>query len=193
MTRLTLEWHLRGIIGGTTDPECVQVNVEWSNAFEKFRPSMWTEEDPRPSREYRDGSYTTGFERENGRFCDALDVPAREALASGDPVRFLDAVAHDPRRRFQERNDAAWLLDKHIWPDSPRAGTDLADIERADIDLGEWYDAGMVRQTHPPIYLPMKCAECREEECLFDPDILRDEDRAVCMTCGTEQPIPEYP
>lgn len=191
MSRLTLEWHLRGIIEGTTEDECIRVDIEWSDALDEFRPVQ---------RYYDAGSYTTGF-AEDGRFCDAFDVPARKALNADDTVAFLDTVAHDPVRPLQERHDAAQLLDHHIWPDPPDAGplgrgNGLAGhADRTDIDVSEWVDAGMTGKNIGPTYFAMKCVNdaCTEAECLADPDVLRDEGRAECMVCGTEQPIPEYP
>lgn len=130
-----------------------------------------------------------------------LDVPAWEALHSDDPVAFLDAVAHDPTRRMQERYDAAQLMNEHIWPDSPdigplgRSESLCGHCDRPDIDFSEWVDAGMTGRHVGPTYFAMRCVQpdCTEGECLSDPDTLRDEDRAVCMACGAEQPIPEYP
>lgn len=184
MTRLTLEWHLRGIIEGPTASQDEIVGYEEVVGKEY------------PIREQvDDGSYTTGFTQESGRFCDAYDVPAWEALNSDDPVQYLDAVAHDPLRRFQERNDAATLLNYHIWPESPDTTNTFANAERDDIDVSEWINAGMTAKSIGPTYFPMRCVKsgCMEGECLADPDILRDEGVPVCMVCGTEQPIPDYP
>lgn len=142
-----------------------------------------------------DGAYTTGFPSD-GRVCDAYDVPAHAALHSDDPVAFLDAVAHDPIRRYQERHDAAELLNHHIWPDSPKSNENgVIPAERDDIDVSEWLEAGMVRESIGPTYFAMRCVqdECMEGECLADPDTLRDEGRAECMVCGTQQPEPQYP
>lgn len=147
-----------------------------------------------------EGAYETGWP-EDGRVCDAYTVQAHEALQSDDTVAYLDAVAHDPIRRHQERYDAARLLDYHIWPDSPDAGTLgradglLGHADRPDIDVSEWVDAGMVAQRIGPMYFAMSCVNpsCTEGECLADPDTLRDEGTPVCMVCGTEQPEPEYP
>jgi len=184
MSRLTLEWHLRGIVEGTTDIEREVVGYEESVG------KRW------PIREVVDeGSYTTGFTRDSGHFCDVSEVPVRRALAAEDTVAFLDTLAHDPTKRFQVRNDAAWLLDKHIWPDSPRHTNSIHNAEREDITVAEWSDAGLVRTNIGPTYLPPRCVnpDCSEGECLADPDALRDDGSAVCMVCGTEQPIPEYP
>lgn len=190
MSRLTLEWHLRGIIEGTTEPQD-EVVGHFESAGKEW-----------PIRETVDeGSYTTGFEQDSGRFCDVFEVPARRALESGDPVKFLDAVAHDPTRRYQERNDAATLLNYHIWPDSPDAGTlgradgSCGHADRPDVDVSEWLDAGLVRRNIGPTYLPQSCVNdgCTESECLADPDVLRDEGEAECMVCGTRQPEPTYP
>lgn len=198
MTRLTLEWHLRGIVEGTTEAEVVRLDItpgshykrrEWS-ITKRYYGDPTDEERKRVYEEGAEaGSYTTGFTQESGDFCDAYDVPAWEALNSRDPVRFLDAVAHDPFRRAQERHDSAALLNYHIWPDSPRDTNQFADARRDDIDVREW----TARKGVGPTYFSMRCKECLEGECLADPDIHRDEGRAVCMTCGTEQPVPEYP
>lgn len=141
-----------------------------------------------------DEAYTTGWP-EDGRTCDAFHIPVYEVLRSDDPVRYLDAIAHDPTRPLDERNDAAALLDHHIWPESPREGNVFSNAERDDIDVSEWIEAGMTNMRIGPTYFPMRCVsdDCMEGECLADWDILREEDRAVCMVCGTEQPIPEYP
>lgn len=160
MSRLTLEWHLRGIMEGVPG-----------------------------------GAYSTGWPSD-GRTCDAFDVPASEALRSDDPVAYLDAVSHDPIRRHQERYDAAQLLDHHIWPDSPKSDENgVIACERDDIDISEWLDAEMVGRSVGPTYFAMRCvnSDCMEGECLADPDTLRDEGKAVCMLCGTQQPEPVYP
>lgn len=185
MTRLTLEWHLRGLINGPTDPEYEVVGTE-EVAGKSFDVTE----------KVKEGSYTTGFTQESGVFCDALEIPASQVLASDDPVKCLDAIAHDPTRRMQERSDAAWLLDKHIWPESPDNQVNgVIAAKRDDIDVREWTDAGMVGRKIGPMCKPIRCkhSACMEGECLADPDILRDEGIAVCMACGTEQPIPEYP
>lgn len=167
MTRLTLEWHLRGIIEGTTDGACVRADIEYGPGDRYWATKRYyTDPSTNDFQEYdsqsKADSYTTGFRQDCGEFCDVIDVPARDALNSDDPVTFLDAVANDPARRAQERNDAAWLLSRHIWPD------------------GELCHA-------------LRCDTCLEGECLCDPDVLRDYDRVVCMTCGTEQSRPAYP
>ena len=201
MTRLTLEWHLRGIIEGTVEPECVREDVEYDEVLERYWPigSYYADPHVEGNTEQRGqheaGSYTTGFTQESGDFCDVYEVPAHEALRSDDPVQFLDAVAHDPTRRFQERNDAAQLLKYHIWPDAPRDTNTFSDVERDDVDSSEWVRDGMTRRSIPSGCHPMRCTNprCHEGECLADPDTLRDEGRPVCMVCGTEQPIPAYP
>lgn len=141
-----------------------------------------------------DDAYTTGLPSD-GRVCNAYDVQAGEALRADDTVAYLDAVAHDPIKPFQERNDAAALLDYHIWPESPRSTNSFHNADRDDIDVSEWIDAGMTRTNIGPTCFPMRCVnpDCNEGECLADPDTLRDEGTAVCMLCGTEQPMPEYP
>ena len=204
MSRLTLEWHLRGIVEGTVEAVCVRQDIEWCDLLERWNrtgkryyadPSVEGNTEQNPSQADA-GSYTTGFTQESGDFCSAFDVPAHEALNSGDPVAFLDAVAHDPIRPFQERNDAATLLDYHIWPESPKSNANgVIDANRDDVDVSEWLDAGMTAKSVGPTYFPMRCAnpDCMEGECLADPDTLRDEGIPVCMVCGTEQPVPEYP
>lgn len=163
MSRLTLEWHLKAIMEGVPDD-----------------------------------AYSTEFPQ-NGRVCTAFDVPAGEALRSTDTVAFLDAVAQDPVRPFQERNDAAELLNHHIWPESPDAGTLgrseslLGHCDRSDIDFNEWTESNMTGRKIGPTYFSLSCPECLEGECLADPDILKSEGEAVCMTCGTEQTVPDYP
>lgn len=140
-----------------------------------------------------DEAYSTGFPLD-GRVCTAYDVPASKALRSPDVVRFLDAVAQDPHRRYQERTDAAQLLDHHIWPDDPDAGTLgrseslLGHTDRPDIDFSEW-DTRSASNT----YLSASCERCGEGECLSDPDCHRTLGTPVCMTCGLIQPEPQYP
>lgn len=203
MTRLTLEWHLRGIIEGTVEAECVRHDIEpgvgdrhWPTTQYYADPTVEGNREQVPS-QAEAGSYTTGFTQESGDFCDTFDVPAHKALNSDDPVKFLDAVAHDPVRPPQQRFDAAALLNEHIWPDAPRNShsNSFALIERDDIDYEAWIESGMTRRTDPPMYFAMECVNstCKEGECLADPDTLRDEGIAVCMICGTEQPEPEYP
>lgn len=140
-----------------------------------------------------DGAHTTGFPKD-GRFCDAYDVPASRALRADDTVSFLDALAHDPTRRYVVRVDAASLLDEHVWPESPCSQNSFANAEREDVDVAEWHDAGFVRKSIGPTYLLPRCVNpsCTEAECLADPDVLRDEGVAQCMVCMTEQPIPSY-
>lgn len=192
MSRLTLHWHLRGIIEGTTEPTSRVTNAD--------RVKVEDGDDiviPK-SRSFDDGSYTTGFTQDSGRFCTALDVPAYKALQADDAVAFLDRVAHDPVRPFQERHDAAQLLHWHIWPDAPSAGTLgrntslIGQASRQDITFSEWLDADMVRSSIAPRYAPLQCAGCTNSETLADPDVLRRTGRAVCMACGTEQEIPQY-
>lgn len=178
MTRLTLHWHLRGIINGPEDPEDKIIGYE-EIAGKEF-----------PIREESyEGSYTTGFTQESGDFCGALDVPASRALNAEDTVKFLDSLANDPTVRYQVRYDSAWLLDNHIWPESPKSRGRLG-IEREDIDMSEWPKRGSVG----PTYLTPSCDNdsCGEAECLADPDILRETGDAVCMACGSKQSIPEY-
>lgn len=204
MTRLTLEWHLRGIVEGTVEPICVRQDIEWCDLLERWdRTGDRYYADPTVEGTYEQvdtraeaGSYTTGFTQESGDFCSAFDIPASKALKSDDTVAFLDAVAHDPTRRYQERYDAAVLLDFHIWPDSPKSHENgVIDAERDDIDVSEWVDQEMVGKDIGPTYLPARCSnpECTEGECLADPDVLRDKGVAVCMMCDTEQPNPVYP
>lgn len=146
-----------------------------------------------------DRAASTGFPTD-GRTCDSYTVSAGKALRSSDPVAFLEAVANDPIKPLVERTDAASLLNHHIWPDSPDAGTlGRADglaghTDRPDIDFREWIDADLVRSNRP-MYLSMDCAnpKCTEGECLADPDVLRDDGVPVCMVCGTEQSTPTYP
>ena len=197
MTRLTLEWHLRGIIEGTTEPECVRVDIEYDNVLERHWPTTYYYADPHVEGnaeqrgQHEAGSYTTGFTQESGDFCDVFEVPARRALNSGDPVRFLDAIANDPTRSYQQRHDAAQLLNYHIWPEAPKSPESESALSRDDIDVREW----SVRRSIEPKYFSARCVSesCREGECLADPDVLRDEGRPVCMACGTEQPVPAYP
>lgn len=202
MTRLTLEYHLRGIIKGTVEAVCVRQDIEPDEALGGWKKGRRYYADPhvegnREQRSQADaGSYTTGFTQESGDFCDVFDVPAREALESGDPVAYLDAVAQDPVRPHQERYDAAALLDYHIWPDSPKSDENgVIAAERDDVIVSEWTEAGMVGKNVGPTYFPVRCAnpDCMEGECLADPDTLRDEGISVCMVCGTQQPEPQYP
>lgn len=204
MTRLTLEWHLRGLIHGATSAEQVRLDIgpgshrksrEWH-----VRQRYYGDPTDEARKRVYDAAaaangYTTGFTQASGEFCDALDVPARQALESGDPVAYLDAVAHDPTRRHQERHDAAQLLGYHIWPEPPRSTNSVTDAERDDVSVDEWHEAGMRRPHVGPTYLPMRCVsdDCMEGECLADWDVLAETGRAECMVCGTEQPIPEYP
>lgn len=198
MTRLTLEWHLRGIIEGTTEGVLVRQDMEWDEFLdrwnrtgERYYTDPSTDDFEQYDSQAEAGSCTTGFTQESGAFCDVYDVPTLQALNSGDPVRYLDAVAHDPTRRFQQRHDAAELLDRHIYPESPTSHENgVIPAERDDVDVSEW----TVRRSVGPTYLPMRCAnpDCTEGECLADPNVLRDEGRAECMVCGTEQVIPDY-
>lgn len=191
MSRLTLHWHLRGIIEGTTEPTSRVSNAN--------RVKVEDGEDIVIPKEYEqeEGSYTTGFTQDSGDFCPALDVPAQRALRADDAVAFLDKVAHDPIQTPQVRHDAAQLLNWHIWPDARDAGTLgrstslCGHCDRPDIDFNEWLDAGMVGPSIGPRYTPLQCAGCRNEETLADPDVLRATGRAVCMSCGTEQDIPD--
>lgn len=200
MTRLTLEWHLRGIIEGTTEPVCVRQDIEYG-VGERYWPTKKYYADPNTedNREQRSqaeaGSYTTGFTQDSGDFCDAFDVPALKALNADDTVAYLDAVAHDPVKRFQERYDVAALLDYHIWPDSRSVTNPFHDVTREDIDVSEWIYAGMTGQSIGPTYFAMDCANpnCMEGECLSDIDKLRETGVSICSVCGTEQPVPEYP
>lgn len=139
-------------------------------------------------------AYSTGFPTD-GRVCTAFTIHTGEAFGSGDIVAYLDAVANDPIRPFQERVDAAALLSHHIWPDAPRDTNPFSDVERDDVDVTEWIDAGFTRTGLDPSCFSMRCVNdgCQEGECLADPDVLRDEGRPVCMVCGTEQPLPDYP
>lgn len=196
MSRLTLYWHLRGIVEGVTNPECVRVDLKTY-----FGGRWWPETryytDPTVEgyRQYEStakaDSYTAPFDQDCGEFCDALSIRAYKALHADDTVQYLDNVAHDPTKRFQERGDAAQLLSWHIYPDAPRVRNDFEVLERDDIDPSEWDR----RTNYTPLCLPMECVndDCTEGECLADPNTLRDEDRAVCMVCGTEQPMPMYP
>lgn len=140
-----------------------------------------------------DEAYSTGFPLD-GRVCTAYDVPASKALRSPDVVRYLDAVAQDPHRHYQERTDAASLLNHHIWPDNPDAGTLgrseslLGHTDRPDINFSEW-NTRRARNTYSPAF----CERCEEGECLSDPDCHRTLGIAVCMSCGLIQPVPDYP
>lgn len=148
MSRLTLEWHLRAIIEGPTEPtEKVVGHKEVGGKKYPIRETV------------DEGSYTTGFTQDSGRFCDAFDVRAHKAIRSGDPVKYLDGIANDPTVRYQRRYDAAQLLDYHIWPDSPDAGTLgrseglCGHADRLDVDVSEWLDAGLKRRNIGPTYL----------------------------------------
>ena len=204
MTRLTLHWHLRGIVEGTTVAECVRVDLdhysEWSDRWwpgQRYYTDPNVEGYKQHESQSAANSYTTGFRQDCGEFCDAFSIRAHEALHAEDTVKYLDAVAHDPTKRHQERYDAAQLLDYHIWPDSPDAGSLGRGLQadRHDIDVREFLDAGMGRRSVGPTYMAMRCVnpDCSEGECLCDWDTLRDENRAECMVCGTEQPRPQYP
>lgn len=133
MTRLTLRWHLRGIVEGTTEPVCVRVDLDPEKPWDDPKYEDWGRlragvryyadpyvEDNREQREYHDAnSYTTGFTQESGDFCDAFTQPmARRALRADDAVAYLDGVAHDPTAPPDWRNDAAWLLSHHVIPEA---------------------------------------------------------------------------
>lgn len=200
MTRLTLEYHLRGILQGTVSAVCVRQDIEpdealggWKKTGRRYYADPHVEGNREQRSQAEAGSYTTGFTQESGDFCDVFDVPAREALESGDPVAYLDAVAQDPHRRYQERYDAATLLDYHIWPDDPRSHANgVIDAERDDIDVSEWLEAGMTRGSSG-CYFSASCERCGEGECLSDPDCHARLGIPVCMTCGLIQPEPQYP
>lgn len=203
MTRLTLKWHLRGIVEGTVEAVCVRQDIEpdealggWKKTGKRYYADPHVEGNTEQRSQADAGSYTTGFTQESGDFCDVFEVSARRALDAEDTVKFLDAVAHDPSRCHQERYDAAQLLDYHIWPDSPKSHENgVISAERDDIEVSEWLDAGMNGTDVGPTYFAMRCVQdgCMEGECLADPDTLRDEGRSVCMVCGTQQPEPVYP
>ena len=189
---------LTGNYRGTTEPECVRVDLkEYSEYIERWtiETRYYTDSSTEEYEEYDSqaeaDSYTTGFVQDSGEFCDVFSVRAYTALQADDTVQYLDCVAHDPTKRFQERSDAAQLLSWHIWPDPSDSQNEFELLDRNDIELSEWDR----RIKNDPMCLPMECVnnECTEGECLSDLDTLREEERAVCMVCGTEQPIPEYP
>lgn len=179
MTRLTLEWHLRGIVAGTVEPECVRVDLDdYSEYSERWWPGKRYYADPHveDNDEQRSqagaGSYTTGFDQMSGAFCDAYsESMARQALNSSDPVAYLDAVAHDPAKPMDWRFDAAELLSHHIVP--------LSDKPDGDLKFPETY------------WSPAKCPECLNEETLFDVD--RPDAPCRCTVCDRPMPQPEYP
>jgi hypothetical protein len=200
MTVLTLEYHLRGIVRGTTNPECVRQDISpdqhTSNAWDRTGNRYYTDPTTDGYEQYDSqieaSSYTTGFSQQSGEFCDCFAVHAQEALNSDDTVAHLDIVANDPTVRYQRRIDAAQLLEFHIWPDAPMSDIRSLPANREDIVIGEWIDAGMTTQKISPTYRSLGCvnSDCQEIECLADIDLLRETGRAECMACGTEQPIP---
>lgn len=200
MTRLTLQYHLRGIKEGTTEPQCVRQEIQPDSVLSGWRKvkRYYTDPSTEGFDEYESrakaSSYTTGFTQDSGEFCDCFDVRAGKALSADDTVVYLNNIANDPTVRYQRRYDAAQLLDYHIWPDSPSTSVRGLPAERSDIDVSEWLDAGMTGRTIGPTCMPLECANdrCTEGECLADPDVLRDTGQAECMVCGTKQTIPTY-
>lgn len=201
MTRLTLEYHLRGIEQGTTNVDCVRQDIEpdevlggWKKTGERYYTDPTTEGYEQYDSQAEAASYTTGFTQQSGDFCDCFTVHAQKALNSHDTVAYLDAVANDPTVRYQRRIDATRLLELHILPAAPMNTTREIPVDRDDINVNEWVDAGMTTRTINPTYRSVGCVstDCQEVECLADPDILRETGRAECMVCGTQQPIPSY-
>jgi hypothetical protein len=207
MTRLTLEWHLRGIVEGVVNPVCVRQDIKpddqlggWDKTGTRYYADPHVENNREQRTQAGASSYTTGFTQSSGDFCDAFEVPAREALDASDTVRFLHGVCKDPVRGFQERADAARLLTIHIWPNEPNnTGLRVADghtihATRDDIDFSEWFEKGLVRTQHKPRCEPLKCPNCRNEENFWDFDPV-DEGTAhepeIRCNCGWEPPEPE--
>lgn len=201
MSRLTLEWHLRGIRDGTTEPECVRKEIEpdeilggWDRTGSRYYTDPSVEGYEEYDSQARASSYTTGFTQENGEFCDCFDVDAHRALQADDTVVYLDMVTNDPTVRYQRRHDAAQLLNHHIWPEPRTIQEGGIPVERDDIEVSEWIDKGMTGRTVGPMVHPVTCENprCGEGECLADPDVLRDTGRAECMVCGTVQSTPNF-
>lgn len=190
MSRLTLEWHLRGIRDGTTEPILVRQDIEPDNilgGWKKTGRRYYTDptvEGYEQSTQAGASSYTTGFTQESGDFCDCFDIDVSRALRTDDTVRYLDKILNDPTVRYQTRYDAAQLLNHHIWPESPM-NDDRIPVRRDDIDSSEW----KTRRRIGPMVHPSSCVnpECSEVECLVDPDTLRETGQVKCMVCGTEQ------
>lgn len=125
------------------------------------------------------------------------DHDVEAALRSADPVRYLDAVAHDPAASFDARNEAADLLSRHVYPDAPDAGTLgrsdslCGHCDRPDVDFGDWIEADMVGRSRGFFASQAACPSCGSEESLFDPD--RPADPCRCVGCGVPIPRPSYP
>lgn len=163
-TNLSLEYHLRGIVEGTTEDVCVRVDFDPAHYV---GGRNWPER-----RHYDEGSYTTGYDHQSGDFCDAYPTSlAAEALRADDPVAFLDTVTRDPARPQDDRFAAADLLSTHVMPfgDGPN--------DAIQLPVAFWDTVA--------------CPKCRSHEALFD--VTRPGDPCRCVGCDVSIPEPSYP